>query len=49
MPWMYAGRRWVATRELQLLRYPEKSAFAQPVTAGCGDGPVCGSTALIID
>ena len=21
MPWMYAGRRWVATRDLQLLRY----------------------------
>ncbi|GAB2882193.1 hypothetical protein GCM10027074_58190 [Streptomyces deserti] len=35
MPWMYAGRRWVATRELQLLRYPTKSAVAQPVTAGC--------------
>jgi hypothetical protein len=35
MPWMYAGRRWVATRELQLLRYPERSAVAQPVTAGC--------------
>ena len=34
MPWMYAGRRWVATRELQLLRYPEKSAVAQPVTPG---------------
>jgi hypothetical protein len=32
---MYAGRRWVATRDLQLLRYPEKSAIAQPVTAGC--------------
>ncbi|GHD91637.1 hypothetical protein [Streptomyces naganishii] len=35
MPWVYAGRRWVATRDLQLLRYPEKSAVAQPVTAGC--------------
>ncbi|MFD8724150.1 hypothetical protein ACFV2H_40890 [Streptomyces sp. NPDC059629] len=35
MPWMYSGRRWVATRDLQLLRYPEKSAIAQPVTAGC--------------
>ncbi|MFE9610141.1 hypothetical protein [Streptomyces sp. NPDC006012] len=35
MPWMYAGRRWVATRELQLLRYPQESAVAQPVTAGC--------------
>ncbi|MET9655988.1 hypothetical protein [Streptomyces sp. NPDC006510] len=35
MPWMFAGRRWVATRELQELRYPEVSAVAQPVTAGC--------------
>ncbi|MEV6393610.1 hypothetical protein AB0M39_02325 [Streptomyces sp. NPDC051907] len=35
MPWIYAGRRWVATRDLQLLRYPEKSQVAQPVTAGC--------------
>lgn len=39
MPWMFAGRRFVATRELQLLRYPEKSAVTQaadlPVTAGC--------------
>ncbi|WP_420000405.1 hypothetical protein [Streptomyces boninensis] len=35
MPWMFAGRRWVATRELQLLRYPDKSAVAEPVTAGC--------------
>ncbi|MPY61094.1 hypothetical protein [Streptomyces spongiae] len=35
MPWMYAGRRWVAPRDLQLLRYPEKSTVAQPVTAGC--------------
>jgi len=35
MPWMYAGRRWVATRDLQLLRYPSKSAIAQPVTDGC--------------
>ncbi|GKQ36695.1 hypothetical protein [Streptomyces sp. A012304] len=35
MPWMYAGRRWVATRDLQLLRRPEKSAVAQPVTTGC--------------
>ncbi|MCX3059039.1 hypothetical protein [Streptomyces beihaiensis] len=35
MPWMYAGRRWVATRDLQRLRYPEKSAVAEPVTAGC--------------
>ncbi|MER0480567.1 hypothetical protein ABR737_19870 [Streptomyces sp. Edi2] len=35
MPWMFAGRRWVATRDLQLLRRPEKSAVAQPVTTGC--------------
>ncbi|MGW0912312.1 hypothetical protein ACWD1Z_11235 [Streptomyces sp. NPDC002784] len=35
MPWMYAGRRWVATRDLQLLRVPEKSAVARPVTTGC--------------
>ncbi|MFG2791440.1 hypothetical protein [Streptomyces sp. NPDC048419] len=35
MPWMYAGRRWVATRDLQLLRCPQQSAIAQPVTAGC--------------
>jgi hypothetical protein len=34
MPWMFAGRRWVAPRELQLMRYPEDSAIAQPVTAG---------------
>ncbi|MFD3422537.1 hypothetical protein [Streptomyces decoyicus] len=35
MPWMYAGRRWVATRDLQLLRYPTESAVARPVTSGC--------------
>ncbi|POX65543.1 hypothetical protein C3481_16125, partial [Microbacterium sp. Ru50] len=35
MPWIFAGRRWVATRDLQLLRYPDPSAVADPVTAGC--------------
>ncbi len=25
-PWVFAGRRWVATRELQLLRYPDDVA-----------------------
>lgn len=35
MPWMFAGRRFVATRDLQLLRYPQESVIAQPVTAGC--------------
>lgn len=34
-PWMFAGRRWVATRDLQNLRYPTDSPVAQPVTAGC--------------
>ncbi len=35
MPWMFAGRRWVATRDLQLMRYPQDSALTQPVTKGC--------------
>jgi hypothetical protein len=35
MPWMFAGRRWVATRELQLMRYPQDSALAQPLSKGC--------------
>ncbi len=35
MPWMFAGKRFVATRDLQLLRYPEQSLIAQPITAGC--------------
>jgi hypothetical protein len=35
MPWMFAGRRFVATRDLQLLRSPHDSVIAQPVTAGC--------------
>lgn len=34
-PWMFAGKRWVATRDLQSLRYPTDSPIAQPVTAGC--------------
>jgi hypothetical protein len=35
MPWIMAGRRYVATRELQGLRYPADSYIAQPVSAGC--------------
>ncbi|MGN5379105.1 hypothetical protein ACQ4WX_22340 [Streptomyces lasalocidi] len=35
MPWMYAGLLLGGDQELQLLRSPEKSAIAQPVTAGC--------------
>jgi hypothetical protein len=34
MPWMFAGRRWVATRDLQALRYPADSVIAQPLGAG---------------
>jgi hypothetical protein len=34
MPWMFAGRRWVAPRSLQALRYPADSAIAQPLDAG---------------
>ncbi len=34
MPWMFAGRRWVAPRDLQALRYPEDSVIAQPLSAG---------------
>jgi hypothetical protein len=35
MPWMFAGKRYVATRDLQLARYPADSVIAQPITAGC--------------
>ncbi len=34
-PWMFAARRWVATRDLQQLRFPADSPIAQPVTTGC--------------
>lgn len=34
-PWLFAGRRWVATRALKELRFPEPSPIAQPsVRAG---------------
>ena len=33
-PWLFAGRRWVATRELKDLRFPEISPMAEPVDAG---------------
>jgi hypothetical protein len=33
-PWLFAGRRWVATVPYQQLRYPEDSAVAQPLSAG---------------
>jgi hypothetical protein len=34
MPWMFAGRRWVAPVALQKLRYPDDSSIAQPLDAG---------------
>jgi hypothetical protein len=33
-PWLFAGGRWVATRRLKDLRFPEDSGVAQPVDAG---------------
>jgi hypothetical protein len=34
-PWLFAGSRWVATRELKALRFPAYSSIAQPtVQAG---------------
>ncbi len=33
-PGVFGGRRWVATRDLQLLRFPEDSPVVQPVTDG---------------
>ena len=33
-PWLFAGRRWVATRDLKDLRFPEDSPLAVPVDAG---------------
>lgn len=34
MPWMFAGRRWVATAPYRAVRHPSDSAVAQPVTTG---------------
>jgi hypothetical protein len=34
MPWMFAGRRWVAPVRLQALRYPDDSLIAQPLSTG---------------
>lgn len=34
-PWFFAGRRWVATRDLREMRFPADSTIAQPVTLGC--------------
>ncbi|MCJ1302881.1 hypothetical protein MMC08_005686 [Hypocenomyce scalaris] len=35
-PWVFSGRRWVATYDLQRLRYPKTgSPIAEPITKGC--------------
>jgi hypothetical protein len=34
MPWMFAGRRWVAPVGLQALRYPDDSLIAKPLSSG---------------
>jgi hypothetical protein len=34
MPWLFAGRRWVAPSALRALRYPVDSPIANPVTDG---------------
>ena len=33
-PWLFAGKRWVATRELKDLRFPEDSNVCTPVDRG---------------
>jgi len=33
-PWLFAGSRWVATRRLKELRWPDESAIARPTDAG---------------
>ena len=33
-PWLFAGSRWVATRRLKDLRFPEDSGVARPTDAG---------------
>lgn len=35
LPWLFSGRRWVATYDLQQLRYPKESPISSPVTKGC--------------
>lgn len=34
-PWVFSGRRWVATADLQRLRLPAQGSFVDPLTAGC--------------
>jgi hypothetical protein len=34
-PWIFAGRRWVAPRQLQQLRAPDPSPVARPINLGC--------------
>ena len=32
-PWLYSGRRWVATRDLKALRFPEPPLFGDDLAA----------------
>jgi hypothetical protein len=34
-PWIFAGKRWVATRDLRAMRTPAQSAVADPLDQGC--------------
>ncbi|MET0146321.1 MAG: hypothetical protein ABW328_16290 [Ilumatobacteraceae bacterium] len=35
-PWLFAGRRWTATYDLQELRYPvDSTSVVEPITKGC--------------
>lgn len=34
-PWVFAGKRWVATRALRDLRWPKTSAVTKPTDLGC--------------
>src|SRR5579884_1685650 len=33
-PWLFAGRRWVATRDLKDLRFPAEGSLIRPIESG---------------
>lgn len=33
-PWLFSGRRWIATRDLKPLRQPSEGSFVEPVSKG---------------
>ncbi|KAF2817537.1 uncharacterized protein BDZ99DRAFT_470526 [Mytilinidion resinicola] len=35
LPWLFSGRRWVATHDLQQLRFPRDHALFDPLSQGC--------------